>query len=179
MSRSELSYASALNYASAPLYSRLANTAARTLLQREPALRPFLLRREWPEYPRWDFILCLGLIALGLLSGVLGLAGAFDRGGVMEAATQAHIPVAASDLIGNSATLTRGLFGSPALVRREPPAEVWQYRSDDCVLDLYLYGENQPDKVQHAELRAHEADQTTGNAFETQCLRELRLAATN
>jgi hypothetical protein len=137
------------------------------------------LRTQWPEYPRWDFVLCLFLIVIGLCSGLLGVAGAFNRGGLMEAATQSHIPLTAGDLLGNSASLTRDLFGAPTLVRREPPAEVWQYRSDDCVLDLYLYGESQPDTVRHAELRAHNTDSPTGAAFDRQCLRELRLATTN
>jgi hypothetical protein len=33
------------------------------------------------------------------------------------------------------------LLGEPDLRRREPPAELWQYRSADCVLDVFLYVE--------------------------------------
>jgi hypothetical protein len=32
------------------------------------------------------------------------------------------------------------LLGAPGLVRRDAPAEVWQYSGADCVLDLFLYG---------------------------------------
>jgi hypothetical protein len=31
------------------------------------------------------------------------------------------------------------LLGTPSLVRRDAPAEVWQYAGEKCVLDLYLY----------------------------------------
>jgi hypothetical protein len=32
------------------------------------------------------------------------------------------------------------LVGEPDFRRVEPPAELWQYRSADCVVDFYLYG---------------------------------------
>jgi hypothetical protein len=43
------------------------------------------------------------------------------------------------------------MLGEPALVRRDGDAEVWQYRADRCVLDLFLYGANK--KVEHVDLR--------------------------
>ncbi|MEN8195810.1 MAG: hypothetical protein ABFS30_04750 [Pseudomonadota bacterium] len=43
------------------------------------------------------------------------------------------------------------MLGEPALVRRDGGAEVWQYRADRCVLDLFLYGANK--KVEHVDLR--------------------------
>lgn len=33
------------------------------------------------------------------------------------------------------------LLGEPDLRRPEPPAELWQYRDADCVLDVFLYAE--------------------------------------
>lgn len=48
------------------------------------------------------------------------------------------------------ATLSEKL-GKPALIRRDGDAEVWQYRADRCVLDLFLYGMNK--KVEHIDLR--------------------------
>ena len=48
------------------------------------------------------------------------------------------------------ATLNEKL-GEPALVRRDGDAEVWQYRADRCVLDLFLYGADK--KVEHVDLR--------------------------
>jgi hypothetical protein len=50
------------------------------------------------------------------------------------------------------ARLTRTL-GPPSLVRREGPAQVWQYRAERCVVDLVLYpGESGP-AVRHLEAR--------------------------
>lgn len=42
-------------------------------------------------------------------------------------------------------------LGEPALIRRDGDAEVWQYRGDRCVLDLFLYGAEK--KVEHIDLR--------------------------
>src|SRR5690242_8178756 len=33
------------------------------------------------------------------------------------------------------------LLGQPELKRDEPPAELWQYRTSDCVLNLFFYRE--------------------------------------
>lgn len=45
------------------------------------------------------------------------------------------------------------LLGEPDLRRREPPAELWQYRNADCVLDVFLYGEGNRYRVLHSETR--------------------------
>ncbi|MBO6518766.1 MAG: hypothetical protein JJ900_12070 [Rhodospirillales bacterium] len=66
---------------------------------------------------------------------------------------------AAEDVIGwDSATLHR-TFGPASLVRRDLGAEIWQYRTDDCVLFLFLYptpktsSESGPLRVDHLEVR--------------------------
>ncbi len=57
-----------------------------------------------------------------------------------------------------------GLLGQPDLVRREKPAEIWQYRGKDCVLDLFLYNEegnpDSPFKVVYSEARDLDAQKT-------------------
>ncbi len=45
-------------------------------------------------------------------------------------------------LIGLSPDQVSDRLGTPELRRSEPPAEVWQYRTETCVVDLYLYDEN-------------------------------------
>lgn len=45
------------------------------------------------------------------------------------------------------------LFGEPDLRRAEPPAELWQYRGADCVLDIFLYREVGGVHVIHSEMR--------------------------
>lgn len=66
-----------------------------------------------------------------------------------------------------------GLLGQPDLVRRENPAEIWQYRGKDCILDIFLYNEadqeNSPYRVVYSEARGREA----GTADQRACLNEL------
>src|SRR6266851_7548356 len=49
------------------------------------------------------------------------------------------------------------LFGEPDFRRRDPPAELWQYRSADCVLDVFLYGEGGTYRVVRSETRDRHA----------------------
>ena len=170
-------------YAAAPLYSDIWQQAAHRLMVRPVSWRFFFRQRQWREYPSWDFLLCLGLIAVGTLSFILGTLGIFARGGWLEMTTQTHIPVLANDLVSYEAADIRSLFGTPSLIRREPPAQIWQYRQQDCVLDIYLYEDHRREKVQHAEIRAHastHAASSAGNSdFERECVRTFRLATLN
>lgn len=45
------------------------------------------------------------------------------------------------------------LLGAPDFVRRDGGAQVWQYRAEHCVLDLFLYGKGNDSRVKHVELR--------------------------
>lgn len=54
-------------------------------------------------------------------------------------------------LMGLDRDAVNGMLGEPTLVRRDGDAEVWQYRADRCVLDLFLYGIDK--KVEHVDLR--------------------------
>jgi hypothetical protein len=45
------------------------------------------------------------------------------------------------------------LLGEPDFRRSEPPAELWQYRAADCVLDLFFYGGSDGLRVTTAETR--------------------------
>ncbi|WP_189049877.1 hypothetical protein [Aliidongia dinghuensis] len=44
-------------------------------------------------------------------------------------------------------------LGTPDFTRRDPPAEIWQYRSASCVLDVFLYPGDGGLKVAHATTR--------------------------
>lgn len=51
-------------------------------------------------------------------------------------------------LKGLSAAQLEAGLGRPAFRRRDPPAEIWQYRVKSCTLDLFLYDEKtRDDKV--------------------------------
>jgi len=56
-------------------------------------------------------------------------------------------------LIGLTGAQIAELLGRPGFVRRDAPAEVWQYRGSDCVLDVFLYADGASARVQHVELR--------------------------
>jgi hypothetical protein len=44
-------------------------------------------------------------------------------------------------LLGLGPNALSDLLGRPELIRRESPAQVWQYRATDCVFDVVLYRE--------------------------------------
>jgi hypothetical protein len=79
----------------------------------------------------------------------------------------------ARTLIGRSAREIAGLLGEPQLKRRDPPAELWQYRAARCVLDLFLYADKgNALTVAHIELRGGATDATRA-----ECLRALTHAS--
>lgn len=57
------------------------------------------------------------------------------------------------ELIGLERSELQARLGEPAMLRRDAPAEIWQYRSALCVLDLFLYRDGQTVRVTNAELR--------------------------
>ena len=56
------------------------------------------------------------------------------------------------ELIGLERQQLQARLGDPALRRRDAPAEIWQYRSTDCVLDLFLYRSAGRYRVAYAEV---------------------------
>lgn len=43
------------------------------------------------------------------------------------------------ELLGMGSLSVNNLLGIPSLLRREEPAQVWQYITENCVLNIYLY----------------------------------------
>ena len=64
-------------------------------------------------------------------------------------------------LIGLDRSGLSKLLGEPRLVRRETPAEIWQYVGTECVFDVFLYEEKGAYRVIHAEARGDEVPQKT------------------
>jgi hypothetical protein len=58
-----------------------------------------------------------------------------------------------AQFVGASPGVLSARLGSPQQVRREPPAEIWQYRMPGCVLDLFLYPEKDGKSVTYLEAR--------------------------
>jgi hypothetical protein len=45
------------------------------------------------------------------------------------------------------------ILGAPDFVRRDGPAQIWQYREKNCVFDVFMYREGDTSRVNHVELR--------------------------
>lgn len=70
--------------------------------------------------------------------------------------TRAALPQPAprfEELKGLNQTKLVDLLGDPDFRRKENPGELWQYRTADCVLDVFLYSEGKETKVRHVETR--------------------------
>ena len=72
-------------------------------------------------------------------------------------------------LYGMDSNALGELLGEPSLVRNEAPAEIWQYRSQTCVFDIFLYqGADRP-RVTYIEARDDAAQRIDARA----CLNEI------
>lgn len=64
----------------------------------------------------------------------------------------------------------REVLGEPGFVRRDPPAEIWQYRTSGCVLHLFLYADaGERLALRHLEARRPEGGETATD----DCLRHV------
>ena len=75
----------------------------------------------------------------------------------------------------DAAQLTR-LLGKPTLLREEPTAQMWQYRSESCVLHLFLYpaaGTGGEKRVQHVEARPRQTGAPAATRGPNECLATL------
>ncbi len=112
------------------------------------------------------------VLATMLLAALIIAAARFETaslpGGPVGAGAQAariigpEMPPDPGELLGLGQIDVRNRLGAPELVRREGPARVWQYTSDTCVLDLYLYAEADDFKVIYVKTRGRRADREAG-----------------
>lgn len=56
-------------------------------------------------------------------------------------------------LVGLGPSSLSERLGSPGFVRRDGPAEVWQYTAEACILDVFLYREGEALTVFYVALR--------------------------
>jgi|SRR5690625_521417 len=82
--------------------------------------------------------------------------------------------IAAEQLIGLSSSSLTGALGRPATTRRDSPAEIWQYRSESCILDVFLYEAASGTQVVHLEARDERAEPVSHQ----ECLGSLTRSAT-
>lgn len=86
--------------------------------------------------------------------GLSETTGTVAEGGPVLYNGAASAPAREEDpdrLLGLEAGAIHDILGEPALVRRDGDAEVWQFRADQCVLDLFIYGD--ANRVEHVDLR--------------------------
>jgi hypothetical protein len=82
-------------------------------------------------------------------------------------------PLSPERLLGMRGTAVAGILGPAKFVRRDGNAEIWQYRNDQCVLDVFLYGPG-PLSVAHVDLRKRRR----GTQEKSACYAELAQGAT-
>jgi hypothetical protein len=58
-----------------------------------------------------------------------------------------------AQLMGLDRSGVNALLGNPDLIRRDAPAEIWQYVSAECVFDVVLYARGQDYAVSYLEAR--------------------------
>ena len=70
------------------------------------------------------------------------------------------------------------LLGPPDYRRRDKPAEIWQYRNDACVLDLFLYStDGAPARVNHMDFRRLGVDKDKAGLSDRECFQGFLLSA--
>lgn len=60
---------------------------------------------------------------------------------------------APGELIGLGGEALRGALGAATLVRHDLDSEIWQYRTDKCVLFLFLYPKDGTPSLHHLDAR--------------------------
>lgn len=102
-------------------------------------------------------------------AGTTGTGEASDPKGKKAAQPVLYDP---EEFIGYGPQRLLPIMGAPDFVRRDGPAQIWQYRAENCVLDLFLYGKNDDSQVRHVELR----ERVPGVEPVEQCFSRLRAA---
>ncbi len=74
-------------------------------------------------------------------------------------------PLAPERLMAQDAAAAESLLGQPDMVRREPPAEIWQYRTRACTVDLFFYpSPNDPNRREVVYVEARDTQAEAGDA---------------
>ena len=103
-----------------------------------------------------------------MLAATPAVAHGLD-GAIPARAPIAHLTGAPKELVGLGHAVVRRALGDPAHIRTEAPAQVWQYATGDCIVDLYLYDQDGAWTVTYVEARSHTAE----TAPTARCLKSL------
>ena len=106
---------------------------------------------------------------------VVGLGSATVAGCVQTAGIAPTSPADPESLIGQPVAMVLADLGEPEIRRREPPVEVWQYRTDACVFDVYF---DETDEAESPVVVFYEArNREDGSAASLTCFREITAAS--
>ena len=108
-----------------------------------------------------------------LFGGMMLTLAACTGGGGNRPVTQRSDVPDLSILKGLTSIEVEAMLGRPSFTRRDKPAEIWQYRNNVCILDLFLYPEATGAAV------AHYAVRSTQQASEDTCLHSFQVAKSN
>jgi hypothetical protein len=104
-----------------------------------------------------------GLLAAAMIAGLVAACAAPPTAAPRSSSQSAVLnstPAAAvaplrvpslQELTGLRPREILAMLGQPDLKRTEPPAELWQYRAADCVLNLFFYLDTAGYRLFHAE----------------------------
>lgn len=113
------------------------------------------------------------LIAVAALSVALaGCQSAAGNATQSRAQRQPAAPILSSDsaaFIGLGDRELSNALGKPKQVRKDAPAEIWQYGGADCVVDFYLYDSGGQMEVAFVEAR----DALAESASTERCVKSL------
>jgi hypothetical protein len=129
---------------------------------------PHRLRRRASRYAQAGWRACALILLPLLAAGCASDGGGAGNHGNKNAAYVRSVD--SSQLIGLESAQVTGLLGAADFRRDDGPAEILQYRSSSCVLDLYLYRDDGSGdyRVKYIEARdrslAQQAPQTCVNS---------------
>jgi hypothetical protein len=112
-----------------------------------------------------------GLAALASLSACLNNP---DSASLDRASREVPAVIAAAEIIGRDARDVVDLLGPPGFVRRDGPAEIWQYRAGDCVFDLFIYREREVPRVTYIESRRRSGELVGGERCQLRVVSMVR-----
>ncbi len=123
------------------------------------------LCRTWGIRRTWGS----GRAAFGIVALLVGCAAPQQEAKIVPAFGHVSTPaqpslpplpvgVSPAEVMGLDRLAVQKLLGDPGMVRREPPGEVWQYRTAACVLDIFLYDQASGARVLYAEARTRTAE---------------------
>lgn len=126
----------------------------------------------------------VGLLLVGAAAGCASIDGRPETAPPLEArpATLPFVPppprpkppeMTLPQLVGLSEEEVARLLGTADSLRAEPPATVWEYRSDTCALDLFFYMDMESQRFRALAYDVGTTDGVEGEPALSVCLKQI------